>query len=125
MKTLHPDTLAFVAHHPWPGNVRELENVIHREFLLGDDSVLRIAPVLREDGQAMRTHRFDALTSLGFRAAKAQMIADFERAYLVELLSRTHGNLSRAAALSGKERSRLGRLVRKYGLTRDQFTHSA
>jgi two-component system response regulator GlrR len=123
-KTLHPDTLDFLSRYNWPGNVRELENVIHREYLLGDGPVIRVTSAHRslESGEGLRSHW---LTTLEFRAAKAQMIAEFERAYLVELLSRTNGNLSRAAKVSGKERSRLGKLVRKYGLSRTQFAKSA
>jgi transcriptional regulator of acetoin/glycerol metabolism len=41
----------------------------------------------------------------------------------MELLARTRGNISQAARVSGKERSRLGKLVKKYGLERDAFLH--
>jgi transcriptional regulator with GAF, ATPase, and Fis domain len=58
---------------------------------------------------------------IDFRAAKARSIAEFERGYLVQLLERTNGNLTLAARMSGKDRSRLGKLIRKYGLTRSQF----
>jgi DNA-binding NtrC family response regulator len=57
------------------------------------------------------------LTQVGFREAKARAIAEFERAYVAELLTRSGGNISLAARLAGKERSRLGRLVRKYRLS--------
>jgi two-component system, NtrC family, response regulator GlrR len=122
-KTLHPDSLASLSDYSWPGNVRELENAIHREFLLGEGSVLRILP---RDAPAVAAEprRQEPLTTVGFRAAKAKMIAEFERTYLIELLSRADGNLTRAARLSGKERSRLGKLVRKYGLTRAHFNHT-
>jgi two-component system response regulator GlrR len=123
-KTLHPDSFEFLSKYLWPGNVRELENAIHREFLLGDGPALRILP--REaPASAGEPRRPESLTMVGFRAAKAKMIAEFERTYLIELLSRADGNLTRAAKLSGKERSRLGKLVRKYGLTRAHFIHTA
>jgi len=122
-KTLHPDSCGVLSEYSWPGNVRELENAVHREFLLGDGPVLRIVP--REAAAAASQPRHESLTTVGFRAAKAKMIAEFERTYLIELLSRADGNLTRAAKLSGKERSRLGKLVRKYGLTRAHFTHTA
>jgi len=61
------------------------------------------------------------LTDRGFREAKARVIADFERNYVTELLARSHGNLSEAARVAGKERSRFGRLVKKYGLARETF----
>jgi transcriptional regulator with GAF, ATPase, and Fis domain len=56
-----------------------------------------------------------------FKVAKARAIAQIERDYIVELLTRTSGNVSLAARLSGKDRSDIGRLLRKYGLHRGEF----
>jgi len=53
------------------------------------------------------------------------VIARFERAYIVELLSRTRGNISLAARISGKEGSRLAKLVKKHGLRRKTFVRPA
>jgi DNA-binding NtrC family response regulator len=119
-KVLHPDTHDLLARHRWPGNVRELENRLHRAFLLCDGPVIRLTSIGShsvEDGSKPA----EPITDVRFRVAKARAIADFERAYVVELLSRTRGNLSLASRISGKERSRLGKLVRKYGLTRKAF----
>jgi len=116
---LHPDAAAQLRARDWPGNVRELENLIHRAVVLGD------APVLRLDAAANGGAAAGRLTARRFREAKASAIAAFEKAYLAELLARTRGNLSLAARLSGKERSRLGKLVRKHGLSRARFSGEA
>jgi DNA-binding NtrC family response regulator len=110
-KALDADSVLFLIHHPWPGNVRELENLIHRHFLLTDSSVIRLVPDRAPTVAAEAT----------FREAKAHAIAEFERRYLAALLARTRGNISLAARLSGKERSRLCKLVKKYGLDRRHF----
>jgi DNA-binding NtrC family response regulator len=110
-KTLDADSVVFLSQHRWPGNVRELENLIHRHFLLSDLPVIRLAP------QSARAVAAEAT----FREAKAHAIAEFERHYLAALLARTRGNISLAARLSGKERSRLCKLVKKYGLDRKHF----
>jgi two-component system response regulator GlrR len=115
---LHPDTVRQLAGQEWPGNVRELENLIHRTVVLSDGAVLSIAPAAAPAAGA-------ALTVRGFREAKARAIAAFEKAYLAELLARTRGNLSLAARLSGKERSRLGKLVKKHGIARARFSGEA
>jgi DNA-binding NtrC family response regulator len=120
-KVLDSESIAYLRAHSWPGNVRELENLIHREFLVSDDPEIRLGN-LRAQGQDARPASDDpSLTVIGFREAKARAIAEFERAYLVELLKRADGNVSLAARLAGKERSRLGKLIRKHGLSQAAF----
>ena len=121
-KSLHTDAVTRLLTHDWPGNVRELENIIHREFLMTDEPMIHVhsqaspSACCKSDPEA--TLR---LTESRFQDAKAWAVARFERAYIVELLSRTRGNISLAARISGKERSRLGKLVRKYGIERASF----
>jgi DNA-binding NtrC family response regulator len=126
-KNLHPEAVTRLLTHNWPGNVRELENLIHREFLMTDEPMIHLRG-MPPTGEA-HTDSGEAgpsrLTESSFRKAKACAIAQFERAYIVELLSRTRGNISRAARISGKERSRLGKLVKKYGLERTSFVQDS
>jgi DNA-binding NtrC family response regulator len=130
-KSLHPDAIAALLAYDWPGNIRELENSVHREFLLTDGAELCFLTLQAKTQHArvatqpvtpaQIVNNVVALTSVAFREAKARVIADFERAYVTELLARTRGNVSQAARLAGKERSRLGRLVRKYRLSADSY----
>ncbi|MFZ2753201.1 MAG: sigma-54 dependent transcriptional regulator [Lysobacteraceae bacterium] len=116
LKRLHAEGLAFIQHYGWPGNVRELENIIHREFLMSDDTELR----LRESCEALMGPVVPQVDSDGtdapFRDAKANAVAEFERSYVRAMLARTGGNISQAARLSKQERSAFGKLVRKYKL---------
>jgi DNA-binding NtrC family response regulator len=93
--------------------------------LLADGAVLRIGPSAGSGDPGADVRSGGLLTARGFREAKARAIAAFEKAYLAELLARTRGNLSLAARLSGKERSRLGKLVKKHGLARARFSGEA
>lgn len=125
---------------PWPGNVRELEHRVHRAFLLAEGNSLSLDlnvgatplpeappdPPCREgeaapDDEAIspRPDRPDA--DVSFADAKAQAITEFERRYLSAVLQRAGGNLSLAARIAGKERSRFCKLVRKHGLQRTAF----
>ena len=112
LKTLDAASVEFLMRHTWPGNVRELENVIHRHFLLSDSLVIRLADDAPDAGEPRETT---------FREAKAQAVAQFERQYLSALLARAGGNISLAARLAGKERSRLCKMIKKYGLQRRRF----
>jgi len=105
--------------HAWPGNVRELEHHVHRCFLHARDAVVHMAlgPGDSAMPQAPAPQPLPA-SPTAFAEAKAQVIAEFERRYVCELLREAKGNLSLAARLAGKERSRFGKLVKKYGLQR-------
>ncbi len=116
--------------HPWPGNVRELENFIHRAFLMIEGAELDFneQSLSGLDGtgppQASQlVHCDDDQIVLPqgktFSAAKAEVIADFERRYLTRLMHDCGGNVSLAARLAGKERHTLRRLLQKHGLSRE------
>ena len=87
-------------------------------MMLSDSPVIRLVP---ERTQATTA---PATTAVTFREAKAHAIAEFERHYLNALLARARGNLSLAARLSGKERSRLCKMIKKHGLDRKHFVVS-
>jgi DNA-binding NtrC family response regulator len=125
---LHPDAVNRLRAYAWPGNVRELENLMHRELVLADGDELRVECLGACGATAAGTERPAAgscLTRQSFRAAKAQAVDAFERAYIHELLTRTRGNVSLAARLAGKERSRLGKLLRKHGVSTAAFRDAA
>jgi DNA-binding NtrC family response regulator len=109
-RPLHDATLRWFDAYAWPGNVRELENVVSRALLLTDDPVLRIAapPDCAADASS------DAPRS--YRESKARAVAAFEVRFLTQLMARTQGNITIAAALVGTERRHLGRLLKRHGL---------
>jgi DNA-binding NtrC family response regulator len=117
LKRLHADGLTFIRQYQWPGNVRELENVMHREFLMCEESELRLKESRSELmlGATGPVYVDSDVTGVAFREAKAQAVAEFERNYVFAMLSRTAGNISHAARLAQQDRSAFGKLVRKYG----------
>jgi DNA-binding NtrC family response regulator len=136
--SLAPEALVALRGHDWPGNVRELENLIHREFLLADQPQLQLytlrrttragkrglgGPSVGRDALRVEAQRPSVVnaTPAAFREAKARVIADFEKEYVRNLLAQANGNVSLAARLAGKERSRFNRLVRKYDLRPREF----
>jgi DNA-binding NtrC family response regulator len=90
--------------HPFAGNVRELKNIVLRSLALGE---LQMSPpcATAESGLAVDLDR-------PFLAQKSQVVAQFERAYLLGQLDRHHGNISRAAAASGIDRMYFKRLLK-------------
>jgi len=115
-KRLHARTLEWFQGYDWPGNVRELENLIHREFVLGDGDELLISPPFLATA-ARPTPLFLADSApQRYREAKARAVEAFNREYLSNLLSQTHGNVTHAAKLADKERRAFGKLLRRYGI---------
>jgi DNA-binding NtrC family response regulator len=109
--------IARIRRESWPGNVRELQNLILSEFLLAEPgaTALHVDTKPSDEPWAVEDAGFV------FKTAKARAVADFERAWLSDLFTRTSGNVSLAARLSHKDRSALNRMARKYGLAGAQF----
>ena len=114
-KQLSPQTRMWLESYHWPGNVRELENLIVRESLMSDGSELVCVP------HASAGVSEAASPAGSYAAAKAAVVADFERRFVRDLLTRSSGNVTRAAAEAGKDRRAFGRLVKKHGLRTSDF----
>ena len=95
--------------HDWPGNVRELENTIEYAIAMansdtvGDDLILQTKDDQRE--------------LLTLQEARSR----FEKKYLQNLLQITGGNVSKAAELAGKYRADLYNLMKKHGISPQDF----
>ncbi len=139
-KTLHGDgalsqisdfdgSMAELQRYDWPGNVRELRNLIDRAFYsirrpvdltlcmrLGSGAYQGfVRHGLQDDG----TESEAALkpdVSKPFKEEKNKLICDFEKKYIVALLKRNGGNVSKSAREADIERAYLQRLIRKYGI---------
>ena len=90
----------------WPGNIRELENAVGAAVALCDGPLI----CARELQLAAEQVQFPA----SFREAKAQMVSEFEREYIVRLLGSCEGNVSEAARAAGKNRRAFWELMRKH-----------
>jgi transcriptional regulator with GAF, ATPase, and Fis domain len=133
-----PEVLKVFRAYHWPGNVRELCNAVERAIPFSDGLVitldslpesLRAASRPEENTPALpeaeggRSSRLDAselerVSSLPFKDAKDQLIEAFERQYLIDLLERHGGNVSRAARAAGMDRKSVSRLLKKHGIER-------
>ena len=109
-------TLHKLMRYAWPGNVRELETTVQRAVLLTSSSVLH-----PDDIELSGPHPTSVVEKDSFCEAKARVIAQFERTYLINLLSAHGGNITHAAKQAGKERRAFTRLMQKYGLQRRAF----
>ena len=110
-----PRSLVALEAHHWPGNVRELESLILREFLLQEDDNDEL--VIQSLAPPSERAAFPA----DFKQAKARAVAEFECAFLRQLLACARGNISLAARMSHKDRSALKKLVKKHSISTVEF----
>jgi two-component system NtrC family response regulator len=103
--TLGEDAVASITAHDWPGNVRELENCIKRAVIMADGNTLTAADIGLETGGGEPV-------SLDLRAIREEA----ERKAILAALSRSNGNVVRAAELLGISRPTLYDLMHKFGL---------
>lgn len=110
--------------HEWPGNVRELRNLIDRAFYSPSRPIDLTAAL--DSGGIGRSAQLlsvsvplDAASAVGnrpFKEEKAELVDEFERKYIMKLLKRNDGNISKSAREADIERAYLQRLIKKYGI---------
>jgi transcriptional regulator with GAF, ATPase, and Fis domain len=103
--------------HDWPGNARELRNVVEMGVRgAGGVSNLGAFLTLGRMGVMESGEGLGNTDDKPFKVAKNQLVDHFERDYIIKLLERNNGNISRAAREAQIERAYLQRLVRKHEL---------
>ena len=92
--------------------------------MLADGPLIRIKrPTSRSAERRGGIERRHAnLTRMNFNEAKKQAIAKFEQCYLAEALAKTHGNVTKAANLVGKERRVFGKLLKKHHMNKSVYS---
>ena len=117
---MNEENLALQSH------LRELQSVIEHATGAPSDSFreARSLPRVLEyrDGNAALTAgeeepQLSKTAHLSLREARQQWVAKFERHYLIELLNRYHGNISRVARKAGVHRMTIYRMLKHYDIT--------
>jgi DNA-binding NtrC family response regulator/tetratricopeptide (TPR) repeat protein len=122
-RTLSREARAALCAYPWPGNVRQLANVLERAALLSEARVipleaLELPPATRDDapGAAMAASEAPTVPVATSEAAAASAPAIDERDRLLDALTATEWNVSRAAARLGISRNTIRYRIEKHAL---------
>ena len=129
VQDLTPEVNELFEAYRWPGNVRELRNVVERALPFCDGTritlgtlpeAMRVASqaAVRSSAAPAADLGVDAaaMSDLPFKHAKDQIIEAFERQYLVDLIERHDGNISRAARAADMDRKSISRLLKKHDI---------
>ena len=104
--TLREDALRAIEAHSWPGNVRELENCIKSAVIMADGNQITLDDVGLSDVQD------DQDICLDLRLVRENA----EKGVIIAALSRSDGNVLKAAEMLGVSRPTLYDLMHRYGL---------
>ena len=108
-RRLTADAYRILESHSWRGNVRELENCLHRAVLLSPGETITPDAIDLAGPTAVQvTNRDDATGLVGMR------IDDVERDLILQTLSHTLGNRTRAAVMLGISIRALRNKLRDY-----------
>ncbi len=119
-----PEVLRHLYQRPWPGNVRELQNTIKSLVLSAAGGTVSLTDLgLPAGNETARpcSNNFEELHTLPYNQAKSILVSRFSEGYLRNLLVRSHGNVTNAAADCGLERQALQRIMRRYGIISFDF----
>jgi|Deesub1362B_J571_1020462.scaffolds.fasta_scaffold00513_5 DNA-binding NtrC family response regulator len=115
---IEDEAIELLTNYHWPGNVRQLENVIKKAIILSDSEVIKADDIIDHLDNAVRIDFKDMLNGRkrSFKELKQSFIQQFERQYIIELLQKHNGNLSRAAREAGVNRRTIYRMIEQYGI---------
>jgi two-component system response regulator HydG len=120
------DAIELLMSYPWPGNVRELQNAVERAVVLADGAhIARTLFSFLEAAGADSSAEISTLAVLPYRDAMDRANSQAQAQYLVEVLRRCGGNVTKAAQHAGIERESFHRLLRKCGVQADDIRREA
>ena len=120
VKELTPDALGYLAGREWPGNVRQLLNFMRRLVVFSPGDIIDAEAALLVDGGETSPQAAPAMLG-SYQDAKNNALDAFTRTYVDQLLTRTKGNISEAARVSGLERASLQKILKRLGIEAQDF----
>jgi DNA-binding NtrC family response regulator len=119
---VHPLVMEAFQRYSWPGNIRELENLIERAYILESSSILTPESFPTELFEAEAPSVIIPTGSfLTLAEVRQKGIEDIERHYLKTLLANNKGKIKNSAAAAGISTRQLHKLMRKYGIRKEEF----
>jgi two-component system response regulator HydG len=108
-----PQAMALLMAHRWPGNVRELENVIQRMAVVARSEMLDVEDL---PGEIRGDEIGSPEASKDLREIARESAELVEKRVITDALSKSGGNITRAAKALGISRATLQSKMKLYGL---------
>ncbi len=132
---LTPEAQKLLLIYHYPGNIRELENIIKRALVIAGGSFIE-AQDLPDHLQSKRISLSESIeegdsssiVSKDYAAykeikagAKRELEENLDKRFIIDLLKKNNGNVSRAAKQANMNRSLLHQMILKYKLDTHQY----
>jgi DNA-binding NtrC family response regulator len=112
------EVLQLFEKYPWPGNARELENVIQSSILFSRGNKINIMSLPKY----LINYSFQSdFEKYSLADAKQIAVEKVERDYLLHLLKKHSGNITKVAEESGMTRRNIHRIINKHSLNPDDW----
>ena len=113
------DVIEHFESYKWQGNIRELENVVERAVTLSKGDVITMAElpanIFPETAAAIS---FD---NMKFTDAKQIAIEDVEKKYLMHLLNKHNGNITKMSEEAGMTRRNIHRMLNNHNINTNDW----
>lgn len=122
------EALESLIHYHWPGNVRQLKNVVERLVIMADDTKLDLSHLI-DQLQLKRPWRDHPIpeTLQELNALKKTLLEEtfgqIQKAFLINALRASNGNISRAAERVGMQRPNFYALLKKHRISPEHLKH--
>ena len=112
------DFYELITNYSWPGNIRQLENFIERSV------IMRKKAMLDSKDFNLPTEHYDNTSLPNFDSGLplTEAIEKVEATLINQALQTTHGNYSKAASILGVTRQNLNYKLKKYKITKEDFS---
>ena len=127
--------MRLLQRYPYPGNIRELEGIIQRAIILARENCVSASDLPPEVTASVRVTATSAAASQRIvplartndelkkvrEEASSLAVSEVEKAFLEAALEDAGGNITKASANTGMNRSLFQRLVKKHDLLPSRY----
>jgi DNA-binding NtrC family response regulator len=123
LRGFSPEAMQFLENYSYPGNVRELVNIIERAVVLAEEAIIQKENLELADSLE-GAPSFDGFIPTNAEALKEmkrqirdRSVESVEKAFVINALRRSNGNISRAAEETGMLRPNFQTMLKRLGIS--------
>jgi two-component system response regulator AtoC len=113
IRGISKEALNLLMQYHWPGNVRELQNVMHQILSLTENDIIQSSDLPQKIADRNNNILDKCKPGGSFKEAKKEILREFTKEYLLQILHENRGNISKVARISGISRRTVYRMIQE------------